>query len=593
MRHPIFSACLLLSSYSFMMPLEATQNQQKARMIRDLEVITHHFEVGYAPLEWKREHAGWEITKAFTEAKEKIVSAPSITTKQFQQIVRGFINSMKDYHADVVFYSTESASLPFIVKGAEGRFFIDWIDVLRLPPSHYSINIGDEIVEFNGEPIGTAIEKFKNEGGKSSNPKTDQALAEEKLTNRSGISGDTVPKGPILIKVRSKSGEENHYQLRWNYTPEKILNSLDFIQSIKVDLAENLFLFEKKKTGDPLPKMKMIHPVHEMNAEKGKIRDGGLGAAKSFIPMLGEPLWIHENKIPEMPEDEGVIEWQAYIYQHPEGPAIGYIRIPHYLGNHADSDHFGEILMLMEENTDALVIDQVHNCGGFVEFAYVLASMLVKDYPLKTPYHRIKITQKEVVEAYLLLELIEMIESTFEISENVNRDDSEEEGETDRGLNYQWLIFLKAYYEFILEEWKEGRSLSNPTPIIGVDQINPHPQYRYTKPIMMLIDEMDFSGGDFMAAILQDNKRAALFGNRTAGAGGYVFKFEFPNTHGIAFCTYTASIAERTNLQKIESLGVSPDIEYEITQEDLQNGYQGYVNAVNQSIIEHLDNHTQ
>jgi C-terminal processing protease CtpA/Prc len=75
-----------------------------------------------------------------------------------------------------------------------------------------------------------------------------------------------------------------------------------------------------------------------------------------------------------------------------------------------------------------------------------------------------------------------------------------------------------------------------------------------------------------------------LFGSRTAGAGGYVFAFEFPNTHGIAMCSYTASIAERTNQQKIENLGVSPDVPYEVTLEDLQNSYEGYIKAVNQTV---------
>ncbi len=46
---------------------------------------------------------------------------------------------MKDYHVDVTFFSTEQASLPFSVRGVEGRYFIDWLDPLRLSPSHYDI----------------------------------------------------------------------------------------------------------------------------------------------------------------------------------------------------------------------------------------------------------------------------------------------------------------------------------------------------------------------------------------------------------------------------------------------------------------------
>ena len=44
----------------------------------------------------------------------------------------------------------------------------------------------------------------------------------------------------------------------------------------------------------------------------------------------------------------------------------------------------------------------------------------------------------------------------------------------------------------------------------------------YTKPIMVLVDEMSASGGDAFAATIQDNARGPLLGWRTMGAGGNV-----------------------------------------------------------------------
>jgi hypothetical protein len=194
-----------------------------------------------------------------------------------------------------------------------------------------------------------------------------------------------------------------------------------------------------------------------------------------------------------------------------------------------------------------------------------------------------------VLEAYQTLELIKFMETLMEAEQSLDsHSDSEgnqkEEEDDWRGVNYQELLFLKAYCELILEEWNQGQTLTRPTPILGIDKINPHPRYQYTKPILILINELDFSGGDFMPAILQDNQRAILFGARTAGAGGYISVFEFPNTHGIEKCSYTASIAERSNFQKIENLGITPDIEYQVTLDDIQNGYRSYIIAVNQAI---------
>lgn len=601
----LFAFCCLNITFNFLSSV-SFEEKKKIEMIQDLEVIKYHFEVGYAPAKWKEENSGWNLEKAFEHAKNQILSSSSLTTKQFQRIIRNFVNTMKDYHADVLFFSTEAATLPFYIKGAEGRYFIDWVDPLRLPPSHYSISIGDEILEFDERPIAEVIEELKRESSKFATQSTDQTLAEIRLTQRLGQAGDVVPQGSILIKTRSKdTGKNEICQLCWSYTPENIKNPFDFLQSFdRIEtFLSSLRIKKFIQTSSPstttkslkaqLPQISMMNPLHERQAKKCADRKGGLGSTKSFVPMLGEPLWIKEDDLGEDEELQGPkIKWHAYIYLNSDGQSIGYIRIPHYVGFSRQAQEFGEILNFLEENTDALVIDQVHNFGGYVAFQYELASMLAIE-PLRTPYHRIKITQKEVFEALEMLELIKRIELILGNEESVDSSDPKDEDKKDdynehrrdnRGFNYQEVMFLKTYYELILEEWNRGVPLTRPTPILGVDRINPNPKYQYTKPILMLINEMDFSGADFMPAILQDNKRALLFGSRTAGAGGFVFAFEFPNTHGIAVCSYTASIAERTNSQKIENLGVAPDINYQITALDLQDGYQGYVEGVNKAV---------
>ena len=53
-------------------PEEATfEDQKKALMIQDLEVIKHHFEVGYAPADWKKEHRGFDLNQSFENAKNQ------------------------------------------------------------------------------------------------------------------------------------------------------------------------------------------------------------------------------------------------------------------------------------------------------------------------------------------------------------------------------------------------------------------------------------------------------------------------------------------------------------------------------------------
>lgn len=633
---PIFRKFLIaLCSCSAVVNLLAAasmEDYRKKQMIEDLEVIKHNFEAGYAPIAWKKEKVACDLGTAFENARNQILSTPGITTKQFHNILRQFVNTTQDYHVDVMFYSTEAASLPFSVRGAEGRYFIDWIDALRLSPSYYPVHVGDELIQFDERPIADVISELAAQCGKKANEKTDQRLAEIKLTQREGMTGDLVPKGPVMISTRSAAtGKVESYQLHWTYTPERIANPLDFLESL--NFYSGFFWEPKEEPKLEIPQVKMASPLHEAYAMKSADRAGGLGAKKSFLPPLGETLW--EIKDAPKEEDESLDYWNAYVYRHPNGKSIGYIRIPHYHESQNLVADFGKIINILDEKTDALVIDQVHNFGGFVDYMYQLASILAIE-PLKAPYHRIKITQKEVMGAHNTLELIKLIDMLMfnpDFKEEPSKDKKEKEGEDKKEgeekkegddvkkegedsknegddskkegedskkeegkekkkenlLNYQELMFLKSYYELILEEWNRGEFLTRPTPILGVDRINPHPKYHYTKPILILIDEMDFSGGDFMPAILQDNRRAVLFGSKTAGAGGFVTSFQFPNPNGIWLCSYTGSIAERPSLQKIENVGVTPDIQYQITPSDIQGGYQGYVNAVNEAVQQLLE----
>ena len=202
--------------------------------------------------------------------------------------------------------------------------------------------------------------------------------------------------------------------------------------------------------------------------------------------------------------------------------------------------------------------------------------------PLVTPRHRIQITQSDVMHARKVLEVIydvlrfmDSVDETDVSSNHVEIEDVLEE------LNYQNVLFYKEYHEFIIKEWEKGHLLTDPTHIEGVDYVNPHPLYRYRKPLLVLTNCLDFSGADFLPCILQDNKRAVIFGARTAGAGGCVAATSFMNRLGVRMITYTSSIAERWNGEKIENLGVSPDISYEVVRKDLLDGYKGYKMAVN------------
>lgn len=560
-----FTSFFLWMSYGLQVFGNPQDDFKQQAMLGDLEIIKHVLQIEYAPSGWKKSYLGWDLERAFQESKTQLEKKSGVNLKKFHQVVRDFLSTTRDYHVNVFFLSTEFSTLPFTIKGVNGRYFIDWIDAKRLSTSVYSIAVGDEILSFNGQPINQVIEELIQGAGRGSNAQTDLSLAEMSLTFRSGERGDHVPKGPVTIGIHSlATGQSYAYQLMWNYYPEYIRSpyELPWLNQAFASLPTQTFnraFGHKKAFSNPIDRLYMC----PLRTERG------IGTYQSFIPPLGEIVWMADDT-----------PFYAYIYQHDNGKQIGYIRIPHYKNASSDLEQFGEIIEFLQEHTDGLIIDQVNNPGGYVENQYVLASMLTH-YPLVTPKHRLMITQRDVMEAIEILSILEHVES----------DDEAEALFWGSSLykTHQYVLFLKEFYRFIIDEWNAGRMLTNPIHIEGIDQINPHPEYRYTKPILILINQLDFSGGDFFPAIMQDNKRALLMGTRTAGAGGFVRGFAFPNCHGIAGFTYTASIAERVNKQPIENLGVSPDIECQLTIEDLQFNYKSYVSQINLIIQQVLD----
>ncbi len=567
--------CCFLTLSSILISDDASLSYSKRKMVGDLEFIANTFDVLYAPKDWKRSYSGWDLDEESQHAKQEILFHPNPKTKDFYRVINRFIRSTKDYHCAVVYFSTEGASLPFRVKGLKGKYYFIYIDRARLPNEVFPFELGDELISFNGTPTDVVVQRLKEEEWHSNNPETDQTFSERMLTERMGYLGHFVPQGSVNIEVLvHKTGRISSYQLAWEYHPELVRNPLDREEWKPKSLAP----IAKKKEEDlssqrPLSvkNRRVCTPLfctQERHLRRIEKEPGFLGSRKSLLPPLGEVMW-------ESSDDHF---FHAYLFQTGEqGPLIGYVRIPSYDGSHDQLEEFGQIMNFFEQYASAVVIDQLDNPGGSVFYLYALAATLT-DRPLLTPKHRVSITQEDVLYAFTALPVWEAIESN---EEAVNFF-----GETFDGypVTYQLVRFLIDYNRFIIDQWNQGNLLTDPHHLEGVDQINPHPRYRFTKPIIMLVNEDCFSGGDFMPAILQDNQRATIFGKKTAGAGGYVLDVAFPNRWGIALIGVTGSIAERIDKKPIENLGVKPDIPYELDEEDLVNGYQGYVCAVHQAL---------
>lgn len=574
---------------AFPLFLHAGSQQQ---MLNDLETIKNAFKVSYAPAEWKNAFFGWDLDQEISVAKANILAVPGITTKDFQIILKRFLNTTKDHHVSVQYYSTEKATLPFYVRGVKDKYFISHIDREKLSYKAFPFSEGDEIVLFNGRPVGEVVDELiSHETG--SNEDTQRALAEISLTRRSGRTGQVVPKGTVTITILPTGAKKTRtYQLIWDYTGEKVSplvkpkvtpSMIALSKSMKAPASLKSVqspAVKKKIFEDQIFKKQMLLPFYsDLMVDEGdefdeedddELNDGFIGARSSSLPILGRVWWESSKNSP----------FKAYLFELEDRQLIGYIRIPTFLPTSMKAvEEFEKIIELFEERSDALVIDQLDNPGGSLFYLYALASML-SDQALVTPKHRVTLTQADVLSANKLIPIFESITSDAEARLLL--------GKSFGGIpvTHQLSQFILNYFHFVNQEWNAGRQLTDPFYLYGIDHINPHPTVQYTKPILMLINHLCFSGGDFFPAILQDNQRAVLMGSRTAGAGGFITSISFPNLNGIAEVRFTGSIAERSDRSSLENLGVTPDIPYEITEDDLRNGYEDFAEAIRNVLIE-------
>ena len=551
---------LLFSSSVFALP-------SKQKMIQDVDYLASLITYNYGPQNWKKQHFNWSLQKEVSTIKSEILSSNSTNLKDYQKIISKLFQSTRDYHVGHGFHSTEAATLPFSVKTVQGNVVLVHVDRTLLNEKDFPFSPGDILVEWNGKPLAHEYNKLISSEYVNVLD-TDLAYADLLLTRRIGARGMDVPQGKVQIKVLTKSKNLEEVELEWSYQVE-----------VAGDIPEHeLFSFGPQQTSlhEIIKKKMMLNPsLLEVNYVTPKASENNfmLGQKNSVLPALGVKSW-------EAPVG---FFFEAYIFEL-DGKNVGYLRIPSYTppNSFMAVAQLESILTTFQEKTDSLFIEQMNNPGGSVFYLYTIVSMLT-DRNLKTPHHRMILNQETAIEANATVNNLKKVTTNEEAISAIGSPHIE-----GYPVDLAFAQRTLKYSEFLLSEWKKGKVLSDPFYIYGVDDIEPSQRVQYTKPITVLVNELDFSGGDFFPAILQDNKRARIIGTRTSGAGGYVHGMSVPNVFGISYFSLTGSLAERVDSNPIENLGVRPDVEINITVQDLQMNFAPFIYKIKQEISKTL-----
>lgn len=152
--------------------------------------------------------------------------------------------------------------------------------------------------------------------------------------------------------------------------------------------------------------------------------------------------------------------------------------------------------------------------------------------------------------------------------------------------------------------YAKNRGFTEPLPMCGVSQNIAPATDRvgnpvvYTKPVMLLIDDLSASAAEMFAAIMQDNRRALLYGYRTDGAGGSVGSYPagiYSETgasiaQSILIRQNTIATTDYPSAPYIENIGVRPDkVDDYMTEDNLVNKGAAFVKNFLATMVEYIN----
>lgn len=217
------------------------------------------------------------------------------------------------------------------------------------------------------------------------------------------------------------------------------------------------------------------------------------------------------------------------------------------------------MLLTNWRKTVGLVIDQDHNCGGSVRYLERMLSLFINE-PFEAVSFRFLATKLSFLDFRQWLDFIP--ENTFGRSQ------------------------MEETVDLIEESWRSGDDMTPHTSFRGDALVFPN-RVQYTKPIVVLIDEIAGSGGDAFPAMIQGHGGATLLGQRTSGLGGHIGSLPPLPFSGINVYL-TKSLFFRPDGVAVENNGAVPDIEYTHSVSDSLNGFVKYREFYTQALLKKI-----
>lgn len=617
------------------------------------KALIQQIENYYGPLKLKETTIGLKWDKAKQQLLGKLGKVKTPTEYVF--LVAEFLHSFNDAHVSIELPSSLTWTLPiqFTYAKKEDQYVMNFINrelTQKMVREGSLPEYGAELVGINGMTVEQFRSKlhFYNSSGNDLTNKSIFARTLTKLRESRGLPLSVMDSSVWSFDfIEHKSdGSKVKKSVKLEYAKDGI-GFIDYATvPADIKLAQNISLKSEAATVKPLrprdiPLRDRLHTMirkalgqesldrldsigrtmdkfhkllqaenisasHDFNMStaesKGEGRRYGIGERE---PSFKLPADFKEIKLPQILE-KSLNGHQIFAGTFmKDGKRVGLLRIPSYSVDSIETLPLTLRFFLnkLEAESDYMILDQMDNPGGYVIYSDYLVKALAGKYDMqKHLQFRVKPTHS-FMRNYL--EIYEAIQKDASILPPAERE--------------QLLQEVSEQFEKIHRAYRENAPLSEPISMVVVskfyeavqNKIFSTPQFKiaslmmkhtmkvdvtqeahYTKPIIMLINQFDFSGGDATPASLQDYGRVILVGVRTAGAGGTVE--EFSSRHLLAEFSYhlTTSLMYRpANIQHyVENNGIIQDVLYVVSKKEILNGQENVLSEIFETTTTFLEN---
>ena len=536
----------------------------------------------YAFTEWKQAALNWDSLNLESWLTRVSQSKSDL---EFFEICAEYVANNQDGHTAFILPSSFDAQLPFDVDLYEGKFVVDQIDRTQLRAADYPFVVGDELVSIDGVAAAEQAAKFAVFVG-DGNPRTVQRVAASLITYRpqwllprAHEEGDTAN-----VVIRRQNGDLGSYAIPWTKEgmPYTIAGPVPVPKASQRGGATPTYLSRRMRPADAIggptaapktlapddvtpPYMRRLMGYQNFRLAAPRFAVG----VDTLAPVFALP--------PDFVQRKGKGQYDSLFtgtYQSGD-KRIGFMRIPDF--EYVSTTDMSTEVKFLQANTDGLVIDIMRNPGG--------SGCTV-----------------EQVMSYLnpggFYSLGNQIRATWDMVMGMESDleDAEYYGATDDEI-----AALTQMLDQLQRAFAENRGFTTPQPLCGASiSIGPARdrsgnEITYSKPILVLTDELSASAAEIFAAVMQDEKRATIYGSRTDGAGGAVVQYPV-GVYMESYLDYAESILTRKYVidsggqypraPYIENIGVAPDVADDyMTMDNLLNQGKSFVGRFTQALV--------